>query len=42
MTDETIYQALYLQASGELRREIARALRTGRTLRNPRRTHGQP
>ena len=34
---ETIYQALYLQARGELRREIAAALRTGRTTRKPRR-----
>jgi IS30 family transposase len=34
---ETIYQALYLQARGGLRREIAAALRTGRTRRTPRR-----
>ncbi|MEV6903450.1 IS30 family transposase [Amycolatopsis sp. NPDC051372] len=34
---ETIYQALYVQGRGELRREIARALRTGRTMRKPRR-----
>ena len=34
---ETIYQALYLQGRGELRREIATALRTGRTVRKPRR-----
>jgi transposase, IS30 family len=34
---ETIYQALYLQGRGELRRELTRALRTGRTLRRPRR-----
>jgi transposase, IS30 family len=34
---ETIYQALYIQGHGELRREIARALRTGRTMRKPRR-----
>jgi IS30 family transposase len=27
---ETIYQALYVQGRGELRRELARALRTGR------------
>ena len=39
---ETIYQALYLQGRGELRREIARALRTGRTIRKPRRIDGQP
>jgi IS30 family transposase len=34
---ETIYQALYLQGRGELRREISQALRTGRALRKPRR-----
>ncbi|WP_437344950.1 IS30 family transposase [Streptomyces tubercidicus] len=32
---ETIYQALYVQGRGELRRELARALRTGRTRRKP-------
>ena len=30
---ETIYQALYLQGRGELRREISKYLRTGRTMR---------
>jgi transposase, IS30 family len=34
---ETIYQALYVQGRGELRRELARALRTGRAMRKPRR-----
>jgi IS30 family transposase len=34
---ETIYQALYLQGRGELRREVAAALRTGRARRRPRR-----
>uniref|UniRef100_UPI003899B79E IS30 family transposase n=1 Tax=Streptomyces kebangsaanensis TaxID=864058 RepID=UPI003899B79E len=34
---ETLYQALYVQGRGELRRELARALRTGRTRRKPRR-----
>ncbi|WP_437110233.1 IS30 family transposase [Streptomyces scopuliridis] len=34
---ETIYQALYVQGRGELRRELARALRTGRTMRKPHR-----
>ncbi|MYW89633.1 IS30 family transposase, partial [Amycolatopsis rubida] len=36
VTHETIYQALYVQGRGELRRELARALRTGRTTRTPR------
>ncbi|MBV1781404.1 IS30 family transposase [Paeniglutamicibacter sp. ABSL32-1] len=34
---ETIYQALYLQARGGLRREVAAALRTGRARRKTRR-----
>ena len=34
---ETIYQAVYVQARGGLRREVAAALRTGRTRRKPRR-----
>jgi transposase, IS30 family len=37
VSPETIYQALYLQARGGLRREIAAALRTGRTRRKPQR-----
>ncbi|MEV4887852.1 IS30 family transposase [Nonomuraea sp. NPDC055795] len=34
---ETVYQALYVQGRGELRRDLARALRTGRAMRKPRR-----
>ncbi|MEU9164932.1 IS30 family transposase [Streptomyces sp. NPDC048424] len=34
---ETIYQSLYVQGRGELRRELARVLRTGRVRRKPRR-----
>ncbi|MER7578993.1 IS30 family transposase [Kitasatospora sp. NPDC097691] len=34
---ETVYQALYIQGRGELRRELATALRTGRARRVPHR-----
>ncbi|MGP3686037.1 IS30 family transposase [Streptomyces sp. IBSNAI002] len=34
---ETVYQALYVQGRGELRRELAGALRTGRARRKPHR-----
>ncbi|MFE6744225.1 IS30 family transposase [Streptomyces tubercidicus] len=34
---ETVYQALYVQGRGELRRELATALRSGRVRRKPRR-----
>jgi transposase, IS30 family len=36
VSHETIYRALYVQGRGELRRELARCLRTGRALRKPR------
>ena len=38
---ETIYQSLYVQSRGALRRELTRCLRTGRTLRQPGRHAGQ-
>ena len=38
VTHETIYQALYLQGRGGLRREVAATLRTGRARRKPQNT----
>ena len=37
VSPETIYQSLYVQGRGALRRELAAHLRTGRALRRPRR-----
>jgi IS30 family transposase len=36
VSHETIYKSLYVQGRGELRRELARCLRTGRARRRPR------
>jgi IS30 family transposase len=36
LSHETIYQSLYVQGRGELRRELARCLRSGRAKRVPR------
>ena len=36
ISHETIYQSLYVQGRGELRRELARCLRSGRAKRKPR------
>ncbi len=38
---ETIYQSLYVQARGGLRRELTAYLRTGRSMRKPRRREGE-
>ncbi|MFF3075478.1 IS30 family transposase [Kitasatospora sp. NPDC057904] len=41
VSPETVYQAIYVQARGGLRREVALALRTGRTRRKPHRSPQQ-
>jgi transposase, IS30 family len=41
VSHETIYQSLYVQGRGALRRELTVCLRTGRALRKPRRRSGE-
>ena len=41
VSTETIYQSLYVQSRGALRRELTKCLRTGRALRQPCRRAGQ-
>jgi transposase, IS30 family len=41
VSHETIYQSIYVQGRGALRRELASCLRTGRALRKPRRKDGE-
>src|SRR6185369_11958559 len=41
VSHETIYQSIYVQGRGALRRELAASLRTGRALRKPRRQEGE-
>ena len=41
VSTETIYQSLYVQSRGALRRELTKCLRTGRGMRHPARKAGQ-
>jgi IS30 family transposase len=42
VSHETIYQALYVQSRGALKRELTQHLRTGRSLRKPQRRADRP
>ena len=42
MSHETIYKSLFVQGRGELRRELTRCLRSGRTKRRPRSRGARP
>ena len=42
VSTQTIYQSLYVQSRGALRRELTACLRTGRSLREPGRQSGTP
>ena len=41
ISPETIYKSIYVQGRGGLKRELAKHLRTGRSIRKPRRTPDQ-
>ena len=41
VSTETIYQSLYVQSRGALRRDLTKCLRTGRALRRPCRQAGR-
>jgi IS30 family transposase len=41
VSTETIYQSLYVQSRGALKRDLTRYLRTGRAVRRPSRKVGQ-
>jgi IS30 family transposase len=41
VSSETIYQSLYIQSRGGLKRELTQHLRTGRYMRKPRRREGE-